>query len=645
MGSVWVPSLRTGATPAMLLVVVHPSAREVALATARRGTTPAYRFASEMVPVRRRWLPVNDTSQVLPESPRRGWRSVERWKERAGETPVATGCSELVRTARRGLQDAGGAGKAPPAFWRHLAKRGGRLANYLGPDEVHELLVTLADARLRWERDPAAKEGLRGFAAHVADEIGAFAPAQLVGVAGALARLRFRHEDFLQSLSRAVEGTARNDRVRLDNGSICGLLDAYRRLALLDEPVMKALSMVLCRRLVREPPTPQQTAQVVTAFADLRMRDVRLFNATTLAFTRKGVVEDLGWNELADVALSYASLRLYSESLFARVQQRVCDSAGVEEPCKAHHAAEAGKEIAVDMAELRAELVEDLPASPRIELPPQAVSRFLEVQVHLGRLSRQDLAPLLPHLAHPTSGRYSADAALVLFAVLARGSHLWPWLWRWVAPAFRHDRLLPGTLLSMLDGLQCHFSSLRPLVSDGEAWLKQQRQLRGLDNYASMAFFGHVHMLAGYLAQLWGHLGQRAHAFSDAELQQVAAIAPGLVADQRASLRALSRAMRARPAEFGVASPRRAVQHSLAVAVRHLGAELLRRQLDAPGGVDCFLELGEVRRDVVEQDLLELKLDSMHISWLPDGQGNDGLSATDAEGGLPERAKPELQQM
>ncbi|CAJ1358100.1 unnamed protein product [Effrenium voratum] len=277
------------------------------------------RGASALVSTER-WLPVNTTSPPPSASPRKGWEDGQRLKGLSGDPVDVQGCSALVRTLRKALKAnfMSNGRPAPTSFWRKAAYRGGQLANLLAPEEICEVLGALADAKLRWRQDPKATEGLQLFAHFASEEIGSFTPIQMGEILGSFARLDFLHEDLLQAVARTVEVTVASDSGRFSNEAAVSLLSAYHAQAVANQPMLRALSRLFMRRIVREPLTPAQIAKVAIAFSDLRARDVGLFNATTLGLCRPKAVEALSWPELADVAVAYASLRLHSESLFGR---------------------------------------------------------------------------------------------------------------------------------------------------------------------------------------------------------------------------------------------------------------------------------------------------------------------------------------
>ncbi|CAK0884765.1 unnamed protein product [Prorocentrum cordatum] len=572
-----------------------------------------------------RWLPVPTPTKLPSPDPRPGWMVVERWKE-AAEDRVAgpvLGCSDLVRTLRRALR--GPPKGAPPIsnfFWQTAAKRAGKIVDFLSAEEACELLSTLADARLHWKASKSTTEGLRRMAAHAGEEIGSFSPAQLSEFTSALARLEYYHDDYMQALSRAVERTVRSDRGRLSNESACRLLDAYHRLGVLDGAVMKSLSRLVCRRLVREPLTPEQTAGVALAFAELRARDLALFNATTLALSREHAVEALDWGRLADVAWSYASLQLHSASLFSRIRARVCDSAGVvDETSDAGTDASSSGSVQSPKSEetaklealigawstLREQLSEAPPLPPPIQLPRRVVVRLLEAQLHLGQLGARDLRPLLPHLAHRPLG----DASPLLAAALGRGGHTWPWLWQQALGCIADDRSPPHALLSMMESLAAHFALLGPqlprLCREERRGSSSRRRAGGGGATARPSTVAqHLQALAGGLAALWRRLEQGPRALSDLELRRAAAATPGLgraqevVADAGLPLGARS------SAEVGALLLRAAAR-----TARALAAELLRRGCGEALELEALLRFagagaGEVRRDLLAQSLDDL---------------------------------------
>ena len=155
---------------------------------------------------------------------------------------------------------------------------------------------------------------------------------------------------------------------------------SFHTLGVADQSLMRSFSRLFMRRIVREPLSASETASVAIAFSGLQddvqwdsmgrsttttkfksccvynyvqhlicfqpgrvsmffflplacllfplsqktqkrpvffqVRDVGLFNATTLGLCRPTAVEALSWAELSEVAVAYASLRLYSQSLF-----------------------------------------------------------------------------------------------------------------------------------------------------------------------------------------------------------------------------------------------------------------------------------------------------------------------------------------
>lgn len=268
--------------------------------------------------VRQRWLPVNDVPSTPCASPRKGWLEIQRQRGRLGDPVDAQGSSALVRTLRKALKPGYlTRGKTPTTFWWKAAYRAGQLANFLRPEETCEILTALADAKLPWKQDSKATEGLQLFAAHAAEEIGSFSALQMGQILEAFARLQYQHEELLHAVTRSVSLTVSSDSGRFSNDAAVKLLCAFQTLAVADPPMLRSLSRLFMRRIVREPLSPQQTAQVAVAFSGLQVRDVGLFNATTLGLCRPQAVEALSWAELAEVALAYASLRLYSQSLFA----------------------------------------------------------------------------------------------------------------------------------------------------------------------------------------------------------------------------------------------------------------------------------------------------------------------------------------
>lgn len=555
-------------------------------------------------------MPFAEPTPEASQSPRRGWQVTEKWQDGAnGDLDPAKGCSALVRTLRQALWPPRGARPTPQSFWRKAASRGGQLADFLSPKETCELLSTLAEARLHWEEDPAATKGLQRFAAHSAQELGSYSPEQVGMLAWAIARLTFQDEELLQAFSRRVEHTVRAERGRLSNEAACMMLASYRRMRVVDEAVLKSLSRLICRRLVREPLTPQQTTGVVAAYADLRARDLFLFNAATLALCRPNAVEALSWEDLADTTLAFASLRLYSATLFSRIRRRICDSAGV---AFEESAPEMDLETATELCQSPAppengcnspcaplwdQITESVPPAPAVSLPHNAVARLLEAHLHLNRIGAWDLAPLLPHLAHPVHSRPPVELATLLAVALGRGGHSWPWLWRKAAVALARERnLAPRKVLSLGEALSAHLACLSPLLdtsgrgSGRRGAARKTQDWRNTDSNAAVALAHHLQVIAGSLAHWWEHCGLGCPGMSDAELQHVVATAPGLMAAQVPIHR------------WDAASGRDPLRYAAAQAVQRLGAECLRRRVATKEELallldPCNVDLAAVRKE------------------------------------------------
>lgn len=599
--------------PACFLVRCQGSATSGAL----RASQPQFPVGTTQP---KRWLPVNALQQAGSHSPRAGWQLIERWRGQVGKLKSAEGigpegCSALVRTLRSALRPPPGALPVTAGFWRHATARGGRMAEFLSPEESCEFLSTLADARLQWRTDAASTRGLRKFATYAAEEIGSYTSAQRADLAMGFARLGYFHEDFMQALSRSVEHTVRAERGRLSNATACKLLTSFQKLGVLDEPVMKSLSRLICRRLVREPLTPDQTAGVVAAYAHLRVRDLALFNATTLALCRPGVVEALGWPELATVAVSYASLRFHSASLFSRIRSRVCSSIGVTETeveactesnliaSDPNHSSEVAAATGATGAWvtgipwLLQQFSEAVPPPPRIQWPGHVTRRFLEAHVHLGHLSAKDLAPLLPHLVHPEGSRPGTDAAALLAVALSRGGHVWPWLWRRAVTAFTDERLHGRGLLASMDALHSHLKVLEPLLLKDDP-----EDLRTCNQHGYGCFVQHLQAVARTLAQIWGHLVHRGRALSDGELKQMVVAVCALWDMQASLLRALG--------SFGVNVP--PLERASASVARQLGVELKRRRVGAEEELSTLLRRCDVTLQEVNADVQLLALDALN---------------------------------
>ncbi|CAK9008846.1 unnamed protein product [Durusdinium trenchii] len=192
--------------------------------------------------------------------------------------------------------------------------RGVQLLSYLlnGPFQV---LMALADAKLPWKQDPKATEGLQLFAHHTAEEIGSFTAVQIAQILDAFARMGFLHEDVLDAISRTIALTVSSDSGRFSNEAAVSLLSSFEALAVADQTMMRSLSKLFMRRIVREPLSPQETAKVAVAFSALRVRDVGLFNATTLGLCRPEAIQALSWMELAHVAVAYVVARFLEAQL------------------------------------------------------------------------------------------------------------------------------------------------------------------------------------------------------------------------------------------------------------------------------------------------------------------------------------------
>lgn len=149
---------------------------------------------------------------------------------------------------------------------------------------------------------------------------------------------------------------------------------SFEALAVADQTMMRSLSKLFMRRIVREPLSPQETAKVAVAFSALRVLWLVSVNQVPLlvvgrrgelteqtlrcvmsgsstqprwAFAgncsdeelrcvagwpqhihhspllRPEAIQALSWMELAHVAVAYASLRLYSPSLFSALLGRL----------------------------------------------------------------------------------------------------------------------------------------------------------------------------------------------------------------------------------------------------------------------------------------------------------------------------------
>lgn len=528
------------------------------------------------------------TVDTKGHSPRAGWQLIQKWHRRAKESQRDQGCSALVRTMRRALHPPPGSPPVKISYWRKAAFRAQDVAAFLSPEETVEFLSTLAEAKLAWRGHEKSEAGLHALATSAAEEMGSYSPDQRGEVASALARLGYMHEDFMQSLSRAVEYTVRAARGRMSNESACLLLDSYRRLGVLDEVALKSLSRLVCRRLVREPLTAAQTACVVRAYAELRHRDTLLFNAATLAFCRPGVVEELSFDHLADVALSYASLRLHSASLFARIRQRVCSSAGLDEdPADAA----IGTEVQYTGALLVEQLMEQAPTLPPEQLPVRAAARFLEAQVHLEQLAVQDLTPLLPHLSHPGDARLPTNLATMLALALARGGHAWPWLWRRALGAAADVRLSAAAVLTLADALEMHMARLGPVLE-----MHSQRP----------EILQHLQVLAAGLLHVWAHLSRLSGGLPEEELRQASSLAERLREQQEPLLAAFE----AMPGTASVtASTLRTAARRTA---RQFAGEFGKRCLAAPEALEKLLAGCQVPLESIQEDLQLLAKDSIH---------------------------------
>lgn len=542
----------------------------VASAAEAAALPPAQRsFASTalVVPPRsqgvahNRWLPVNRLPPEMDHTPRKGWMDVERWQDKpnSGGVEPVKGCSALVITLRKALRTRPGSRITPQSFWRRAAARGGQLVSYFSPEETCEILSTLADAKLQWRGDPKSSEGLRRFAAHTSQELSSYSAAQLGELAWAMARLGVKSEELLQAFSRTVEHMARADRGRISNESMCVLLQAYRKSRVIDEVLMRSLSKLLCRRLVREPLTAQQTAGVLAAYADLRARDTFLFNAGTLALCRRDAVESLDWSDLAEVMLAYASLRLHSPTLFARMRARLIEGAGIDDSPAGGSDDEAeavtslhGSADGARLEHLWDELREAPPAPPWVQFSQKVTANFLQAFLHLGFVSKHDLAPLLPHLHHPAESRPGAELARLMVLTLSKGGHTWPWLWRKASVAFAADRkIAPVELLSLTEALRLHALHLEPLLSrtgtssaqgagDGSLLGEPDALVAELvldGSATSRARLSpladrHLRNVAVCLAGLWAHTVAQCRGLTDTELENLVNAAPALLKAQ-----------------------------------------------------------------------------------------------------------------
>eukprot|EP00927_Polykrikos_kofoidii_P047539 TRINITY_DN41752_c0_g1_i1.p1 TRINITY_DN41752_c0_g1~~TRINITY_DN41752_c0_g1_i1.p1 ORF type:complete len:707 (-),score=99.35 TRINITY_DN41752_c0_g1_i1:45-2057(-) len=596
-------------------------------------------------PLPHRWLPTPVPAPQLDANPQHGWMAKERWKEKrallekdkagsessvdASRSRVPTSsCSALVHTVRRALDAPPDGRPMPSTFWKYAVRRGGRAVSYLDPEETCGLLTAFADARLRWEGDPRTKKAIGRFAAHAAEEIGSYAPDQMSSLVWAFARLDYHHEGLMQSLSRAVEHIVRFRRTRLDNDSVVTLLAAYKRLAVVDEPVMRDISRLVCRRLVREPLTPHQTAGVLVAFASLRVRDVALFNATTLALCKPGSVDALSWADMADVAVSYASLRLHSPTLSTCIRQRVVKEtvdnfimAGVSAEVvptaqaraandglrhrarftSSHQGRSANKRGVADFTAVedaaetvRWQLESQPPDAPRKSLPSKVVSKFLQAQVHLDRLTASDLAPLLPHLAHPGVTRPTVALASALAIALSRGGHAWPWLWRWTSVAFSDESLPPQSLLSLLEALRGHLRLLEPLLT--------ARATGGARGWKPEVL-GHLRGVASNIVKLMKRLAHRCPAMSKVELELAASAMVSFSGEQRSLVTTFAEESKS-SRTAALTDVGEQLMRATAAAARRLAAELKRRRLSSN-------DVGEV-----DEALLQELLGACGVSYV-----------------------------
>lgn len=465
---------------------------------------------------------------------------------------------------------------------------------------------TLADAKLQWQQCNISKKGLDRLASRAAEELGSYEPGQLGELANAFAGLLFDHSDFMQSLSRAVEFTAQHSRGHFANDGVCRVVEAYRMMGVLDVNVMKLLSRMICRRLVREPFTPHQTVRLAIAFAELRARDKALFNATTLALTKRNVVESLGWQDLADTLACFASLRFFSSSLFSRARRRLCDSAGllagtVDVNFSTPQITEGGcptvAALPRALPSLKEQLCDSPPPAPPIQLKTQVVAKFLESHVRFNSLGAEDLAPLLPHLTHPDDARMPSELAALLVVALSCGGHVWPWLWQRAVPAFDDKRLAGRNLLSLTDSIRAHLSLLEPL-------LRNQKRPRRTASAAQASLSDHVRVVCGILVKLWNCLSGRCRGMPDLDLQHITVAALNLHALQSALVERSGRA-----SQGGAA-----VQYASSEFVRHLGFERHRRRA---GAWKCNLQYAElafrcgVTAALVDDDIRSVESDSI----------------------------------
>ncbi|CAK8994749.1 Hypothetical protein (Fragment) [Durusdinium trenchii] len=407
--------------------------------------------------------------------------------------------------------------------------RGVQLLSYLlnGPFQV---LMALADAKLPWKQDPKATEGLQLFAHHTAEEIGSFTAVQIAQILDAFARM----------------------------GS------SFEALAVADQTMMRSLSKLFMRRIVREPLSPQETAKVAVAFSALRVRDVGLFNATTLGLCRPEAIQALSWMELAHVAVAYA------------IRVRIADSSSPI-PC-----------------------YEDFEVP--VPLSPQVVARFLEAQLHLGQVGLQEAGHLLPHMAHSAgpSGRPSIQLSKLLIIFLARGSHAFPWLWRRaIVGAFSEvdarradagkQRLLPmNSLVPLLESFAEHLRLLQPVLDEADPMLTS-----------------HIQVLTGGLVKLWALVAKRSGTLPDSELRQAGLTAPELFKAQFN----LGEVMR----NSSLSNTGRALNHASLKAIRCISREMLRREWSEEEAVELveLLDQNGIQPAWLLEDLRIMKKDSI----------------------------------
>ncbi|CEM15523.1 unnamed protein product [Vitrella brassicaformis CCMP3155] len=223
------------------------------------------------------------------------------------EIPSLT-CRQLTEVVQQAMENSVPDGP----FWRLLCLRARFLVGLLSPKEMTAFLSALVAI------DRAESEFLRSAVPHLCEQLPSYSLGQMADVLYAYGKLGGPSNELVEATGRILPSKIKFMREK----TLVKLLDAYKLLGVVDDNVFPLLYDFMCVK--RRHFTPQQLVCVVESMAALNARHRPTLAALTEVLAAYENLERLTLDELSVLLHSYASLQIYSNSLFRGAMKALC---------------------------------------------------------------------------------------------------------------------------------------------------------------------------------------------------------------------------------------------------------------------------------------------------------------------------------